>query len=72
MRYRKTHRGLTSRCSQRAHWGLIGVLTLLGMACGWGRAVGAGAVEADEPSLGGAVIGMTPRTAVCKNVTTGQ
>jgi hypothetical protein len=42
------------------------------MASGWGGAVGAGGVEAAEASLGGAVTGMTPRTAVCTNVTTGQ
>jgi hypothetical protein len=63
---------MTSRLSQRAHWGLIGVLTLLGMACGWGGTVGTGAVEADEPSLGGSVFGMTPSRVVCKNVTAGK
>jgi hypothetical protein len=72
MRYRKTHRTMTSRLRQRAHWGLIGVLTLLGMACSWGGTVGTGDVAADEPSLGGSVIGMKPRTAVCTNLTTGQ
>jgi hypothetical protein len=70
MPYRETHQGMTSRLGQRAHWGLIGVLALLGMASGWGGAVGAGDVEAAEASLGGSATGMTPRTAICTNVTT--
>ena len=72
MPYRKTHTGMTRSLGQSAHWGLIGVLTLLGMASGWGGTVGTGYVEAAEPSLGASVTGMTPRTAICRNVTTGE
>jgi hypothetical protein len=72
MPYKETHKGMTSRLGQRAHWGLIGVLALLGMASGWGGAVGAGGGEAAEASLGGSVTGLTPRTAVCTNLDIGQ
>jgi hypothetical protein len=72
MPYRDTHKGMTSRLGQRAYWGMIGVLTLLGVAGGWGGTIGTGYVEAAELSLGASVIGLRPRTAICTNVDTGE